>query len=87
MEDATTFLGMVRRNKMDNQVLTLGGLIRRFMLGWIFGGCFLIVVSCVKYKDYIITTLTNNTWTWINAIMPIFIIIFGIGYVLKSAFR
>lgn len=72
---------------MDYQTITLWGLVRRFFLGWTFGGCFLVIFSCVKYKDYIMTTLTNNTWTWINAIMPIFIILFGIGYALKSTFR
>ena len=72
---------------MDYQTITLWGVFRRFLFGWIVGGGILVVVSCVKYKDYIITALTNNTWAWINAVMPMFILLLGIGYVLKSAFR
>lgn len=72
---------------MDYQVTTVWTVIKRFVLGWLAAGGVLVVVSCVKYKDFIITAFTNNTWAWINAIMPVVIMLFGIGYMIKSIFR
>ena len=72
---------------MDDQAVTVWTVIRRFLIGWAVAGVLLVVVSCVKYKEFIVTAFANNTWAWINAIMPIVIIVFGIGYLLKSLFR
>lgn len=72
---------------MDYQVTTVWTVIKRFVLGWLAAGGVLVVVSCVKYKDFIITAFTNNTWAWINAIMPVVIMLFGIGYMIKSIFQ
>lgn len=72
---------------MDYQTVTVWTVIKRFLIGWAVAGMLLVAVSCVKYKEFIITVFTNNTWAWINAIMPVVIVIFGIWYMLKSVFR
>lgn len=72
---------------MDAQAVTVWTVIRRFLVGWAVAGVLLVIVSCVKYKEFIVTAFANNTWAWINAIMPIVIIVFVIGYLLKSLFR
>ena len=64
---------------MDYQVVTVGNIIKRFLIGWIIAGVLLVVVSCIKYKEYIITAFANNTWAWIDAIMPVVIMVFAIG--------
>ena len=72
---------------MDYQVVTVGNIIKHFLIGWIIAGVLLVVVSCIKYKEYIITAFANNTWAWIDAIMPVVIMVFAIGYVIRSLFR
>ena len=72
---------------MDYQVVTVGNIIKRFLIGCIIAGVLLVVVSCIKYKEYIITAFANNTWAWIDAIMPVVIMVFAIGYVIRSLFR
>lgn len=72
---------------MDYQVVTVGNIVKRFLIGWIIAGVLLVVVSCIKYKEYIITAFANNTWAWIDAIMPVVIMVFAIGYVIRSLFR
>ena len=72
---------------MDYQVVTVVNIIKRFLIGWIIAGVLLVVVSCIKYKEYIITAFANNTWAWIDAIMPVVIMVFAIGYVIRSLFR
>lgn len=72
---------------MDYQVVTVGNIIKRFLIGWIIAGVLLVVVSCIKYKEYIITAFANNTWAWIDAIMPVVIMVFAIGYVIRSLLR
>lgn len=72
---------------MDYLVVTVGNIIKRFLIGWIIAGVLLVVVSCIKYKEYIITAFANNTWAWIDAIMPVVIMVFAIGYVIRSLFR
>ena len=47
----------------------------------------LVVVSCVRYKEFIVTAFANNTWAWINAVMPILIMVFAISYIIRSLFR
>lgn len=67
-------------------MVTVWSIIKRFIFGWLLTGVLLVIVSCVKYK-FIITAFTNNMWAWVNAVMPIIIIILGIGYMIKSLFR
>ena len=72
---------------MDYQTITVWTVIKRFLLGWVMAAIFLVIVSCVKHKEFIITTFTNNTWSLINAGMPVLIIIFGIFYMIRTVFR
>lgn len=72
---------------MYYQVVTAWTVIKRFIFGWLAAGMLLVVISCMKYKEFIITAFTNNTWAWVNAVMPIVIMVFGIGYIIKSLFR
>lgn len=68
-------------------MVTVWSIIKRFIFGWLLTGVLLVIVSCVKYKEFIIKAFTNNMWAWVNAVMPIIIIILGIGYMIKSLFR
>ena len=72
---------------MDYQTVTVWIVMKRFILGWLLAGIFLVIVSCVKYKEFIITAFANNTWAWVNAMMPVLIMVFGIWYMLKSIFH
>jgi hypothetical protein len=72
---------------MDYQTITVWTVIKRFLIGWAVAGLILVVVSCVKYKEFIVTAFANNTWAWVNATMPVVIMIFGIEYMLRSVFR
>lgn len=72
---------------MDYQTITVWTVIKRFLIGWAVAGLLLVIVSCVKYKEFIVTAFANNTWAWVNAAMPVVIMIFGIGYMLKSVFH
>lgn len=81
MEAAKKILGVV--TDMDYQAVTVGTVIKRFLIGWAIAGIVLIVFSCVKYKEFIVTAFENNTLAWINAVMPIAIMV----YIIKCLFR
>ncbi|MFI3212750.1 MAG: hypothetical protein R3Y24_05355 [Eubacteriales bacterium] len=69
---------------MDYQVITVGDIIKRFLVGWVVCGFILVVVSCIKYKEFIIAAFVDNMWTWINIAMPVLIMIFGFKLLFKS---
>lgn len=71
---------------MDYQEITVWTVIKRFLAGWVAAGLLLVIISCMKYREYIAAAFTTNAWTWIDALMPAAIIIFGIVYMLKSLF-
>lgn len=54
--------------------LTIWTVIKRFAMGWAVTGVLLVVVSCVKYSDYIATAFSNMTMAWISAVVPTVII-------------
>lgn len=85
MEVAQKLSGVV--TDMDYRVVTVWTVIKRFLIGWTIAGTMLVVVSCIKYKEFIVTAFANNTWAWINAVMPIVIMVFVIGYIIRSLFR
>jgi len=72
---------------MNYQTVTVWSVIRRFLMGWVIAGALLVVVSCVKYKEFIVTAFANNAWAWINAVMPIVIMVSAVGYIVRSLFR
>lgn len=56
---------------MDYQTITVWTVLKRFldrMAGSRISSC---GFSCIKYREFIITAFSNNTWAWINAVMPI----------------
>lgn len=85
MEAAQKLLGVVR--DMDYQAVTVWTVIKRFLIGWALAGALLVVVSCVKYKEFIVTAFANNTWAWINAVMPIGIVIIMLWVLIRSFLR
>lgn len=72
---------------MDYQAFTVWDVIKRFLVGWTIAGALLVVVSCIKYKDFIVTAFSNYTWAWVNAIMPSIILIIVIAYLIRSLFK
>lgn len=61
--------------------------VRRFLIGWGVGIGILFIASCIRYRAFIGQAFVNHIGTLINGVMPILIILFGIGYALKMAFR
>lgn len=47
----------------------------------------LFVASCIRYHAFIAEAFVSHTGVLINGIMPILLILFGIGYALKTVFR
>ena len=72
---------------MDFGTVTVWTVIKRFLFGWIAAGGLLVIVSCVKYREFIITAFLNNTWAWINALMPVGIILVGIRYMIRAVLK
>ena len=70
---------------MDFGTVTVWTVIKRFLFGWIAAGGLLVIVSCVKYREFIITAFLNNTW--INALMPVVIILVGIRYMIRAVLK
>ena len=62
-------------------------IFKRFLIGWVVTGILLVVFSCIKYKEFITTAFSDYTWSWISAVLPVVIMLFGILYMLKSLFR
>lgn len=71
----------------DYQELTVWDVIKRFIAGWVVGLGILAVYSCVKYRKYIGAVFTDSVLSWINAVIPIIIVLFAIIYMIKSIFR
>lgn len=67
--------------------LTVWDVIKRFIAGWVVGLGILAVYSCVKYRKYIGAVFTDSVLNWINAVIPIIIVLFAIIYMIKSIFR
>ncbi len=71
----------------EYQELTVWDVIKRFIAGWVVGLGNLAVYSCVKYRKYIGAVFTDSVLSWINAVIPIIIVLFAIIYMIKSIFR
>ncbi len=62
-------------------------IIRRFLGAWLTVFLLLVVISCVRYKDYIAASFSNNTWALIDAAIPCVITFGVIIYLIRSAFK
>ena len=71
----------------EYQELTVWDVIKRFIAGWVVGLGILAVYSCVKYRKHIGAVFTDSVLSWINAVIPIIIVLFAIIYMIKSIFR
>ena len=67
----------------EYQELTVWDVIKRFIAGWVVGLGILAVYSCVKYRKYIGAVFTDSVLSWINAVIPIIIVLFAIIYMIK----
>ena len=68
---------------MKYETVTLWDVVKRFLVGWIIVGLILVFVSCIRYKEFILTVFTNNAWAFVNAVMPVVIIVAVIVYMIK----
>lgn len=46
---------------MDFGTVTVWTVIKRFLFGWIAAGGLLVIVSCVKYREFIISIVVLGT--------------------------
>ena len=72
---------------LEYQIAMVWTVIKRFLVGWAVAAVVLVIVSCVKYREFIAAAFTENVWAWVSAFMPLLIIVVGLGYLLKSMFR
>ena len=72
---------------MYYQDVTVWTVIKRFLLGWLASGAVLVLISCVRYRQFIAAAIANNTWAWINAVMPIGIVIIMLWVLIRSFLR
>ena len=72
---------------MEYEFAMIWTVIKRFLVGWAVAAVVLVIAGCIKYREFIATAFTENVWAWVNAVMPVLIIVFGLGYLLKSLFR
>lgn len=71
----------------EYQKLTVWDVIKRFIVGWVVGLGILAVYSCIKYRKYIGAVFTDSVLSWINAVIPIIIVVFAIIYMIKLILR
>ena len=72
---------------MDYKRTTPWIVVKRFLFGWVIAVGILVIISCVKYREFIVAAFVKNAWACINAILPIVIMILAIGYLLKLLFK
>lgn len=71
----------------EYQKFTIWDVIKRFIVGWVVGLVILAVYSCIKYRKYIGAVFTDSVLSWINAVIPIIIVVFAIIYMIKLILR
>ncbi|MEY8428140.1 hypothetical protein AALA00_10575 [Lachnospiraceae bacterium 46-15] len=72
---------------MGYQLISVWSIVRRFLIGWVVVLGILVVVSCVKYWDFIMAAVTNNIWAFFYGMMPVVIIATVIVHMLKDVFK
>ena len=72
---------------MEYEIAMIWTVIKRFLVGWAVSAVFLFVAACIKYWEFIAAAFAENVWARVNAFMPVLIMVFGLGYLLKSLFR
>ena len=64
-----------------------GTILKYFAIFWLCIFVVLTIASCIMYKDEIVNTVANSIWALINALMPIVLMIGGIIYMIRAAFK
>ena len=72
---------------MEYELVMVWTVVKRFLVGWAAAAVALVIASCVKYREFIATAFAENVWAWVNAFMPLLIMVIGLGYLIKSIFR
>lgn len=65
----------------------VGTILKYFAIFWLCILVVLTIASCIMYKDEIVNTVANSIWALINALMPIVLMIGGIIYMIRAAFK
>lgn len=68
---------------MEYRYRSVWDVVKRFLIGWAAAFGVLLIVSFIKYHDFIFTALGNNMWAGIHGIMPLLLILGGILYLLR----
>lgn len=61
--------------------------VKRFLIWWLLGFLVLVFVSCIRHKAFIAAAFSQGAWAWINALMPIIMIVLAIIYMVRLAFK
>lgn len=72
---------------MGYQLISVWSIVKRFLVGWAVVLGILVVVSCIKYWDFIMAAVRNNIWAFFNGMMPVVMIVAAIAYMLKAVFK
>lgn len=72
---------------MGYSVMSAWDIIKRFLIGWTVAFGILVLISCVKYWDFITTAFANNALALFNAVMPLILIVYVLFYLIRSVFR
>lgn len=72
---------------MEYHDLNTWEIVKRFIIGWGIGLLGLIFYSCVRHWDFITASFASQTWAWINATMPLVILIVAIASIIRTFLR
>ncbi|MDE7037196.1 MAG: hypothetical protein K2O98_04375 [Lachnospiraceae bacterium] len=72
---------------MGYSIMSAWDIVKRFLIGWtvVFG--ILVLISCVKYWDFITTALADQAMALFNAVMPLILIVYVLFYLIRGVFR
>lgn len=72
---------------MGYSIMSAWDIMKRFLIGWTATFVILVLVSCVKYWDFITTAFADNALALFNAVMPLILIVYVLFCLLRSVFR
>lgn len=72
---------------MGYSIISAWDIIKRFLIGWTAAFGILVLVSCIKYWDFITTAFANNALALFNAVMPLIFIVYVLFCLIRSVFR
>lgn len=72
---------------MDYHYISVWGIIKRFLIGWLLGFGVLVLVSCYRHWDFITTAFADNMWAVLSAVVPVLIMAGAMGYLIRALFK